>query len=342
MPGILLHLIRSKKARLSAGFFCFFFSLSCWGEASIGSNGAADPLQVDQPALVDQVAVDFDEYHQSLTEKIIQYSSSVDSFFSNERQNIESNKSRLLIGWSETFYEGGDHFGTQIIDAKLHLPQTQNRLRIDVTAGQSDEGDSSNTSTPGNEKSGDESDLSVGLGLLLKAKEWVNFRLSGGVRFQGGKISAYAVTRLRLSTNIGAWSSHLTETLERDSLAGIQLLSRLDFERPLSDVLKFRSTTQRTDYFDPEYETANHNLFLFQSLGDRRSLIYQLGIKGVRAFDEDEMSVTSYYAAVHFRRRIYRRWIFLDIIPQRIYSEENDFKPVFALTLQLSAVIGHH
>ena len=337
--AVQLLLIGLKKARLCAGLFCLWIPPLIYGagDSSAPMQPQTLPADSDEPVIIQGV----DQYHQTLTEQIILYSSSVDSFISNERQNIESNHSRLLIGWGETLYEGGEYQGGQILDAKLHLPQLQNRLRIDINIGEEDgraaEGGSGGTPSDQQQPS----KVSVGLGLLMQAKEWINFRLSSGGRLQDNQLSLFATGRLRLGAKMGEWSNHVTGTWERDSRLGTQVNSRLDLERGLTDTLKFRSTTERIDYITASYATASQDLYLFQQLGERKNLIYQLGAYGLRQRDELDMELESYVASIHFRRRIYREWIFLDLIPQRIYARSRDFRPIAALTIRISALIGY-
>lgn len=350
IPVTSLHLIGLKKVLLYVGLFHCCLPLIAWGGTE--DNASQEPSdhslitqsdktikprssQTNEISMTDSV----DYLYQTLSERIINYSSSVDSFFSNERQNVESNQSRLIIGWGETLYEGGLHLGEQIIDAKIHLPQTKNRLRIDISVGQQDEETAGDRSRANLQQ--EESKFKVGLGLLLKAKERLNFRLSSGGRLKNNQLSAFVTARLRLSGTIKKWSVHITENMERDSKTGIQLLSSIDFERPISDETKFRSTTRRFDYYSPEYETTDHNFYLFQRLGDRKLLIYQLGAFGSRQPDEIKMDIDSYLAAFHFRRRIYKEWIYLDVIPQLIFADSNEFKPIAAITLRVSAIFGY-
>ncbi len=281
-----------------------------------------------------------DEQEAFLSKQVIDFSERIDNFFSDDRKTEESSKTRIRFAVSHFSFREKDSLMVTDVDARVHLPKTEGKLRLEFYNGDSN-GDQTDV-TQGQKTLNDSVEnkgFNFGIGYFLKAKELLNVRLRSGINLRNNKINPFVDLRARKSIELfPGWKMHLTETLFWENVTGAGLRSALDFEHPVSEDIHFRSASHATYYKIGEYLALSQDLLLFQSINDKSALIYQTGAVG------DDLSenarVNTYYSSIRYRHRIYKDWMFMELMPQIRYPREENFKQETSFMMQISMLIG--
>jgi hypothetical protein len=118
---------------------------------------------------------------------------------------------------------------------------------------------------------------------------------------------------------------------------GAEVQGRLDFDRAVGETTFFRSSS-RVRYRRQEDKTDFRQDFsLFRKAGRRLALGFDVGVVGD---DDPDWDVDHYYTQVRTRWRAYHKWLFLELTPQVVFREEDDYDPAFRVTLRFDAVFG--
>ncbi|MBF0471557.1 MAG: hypothetical protein HQL48_09285 [Gammaproteobacteria bacterium] len=277
-----------------------------------------------------------DSTQTSLSEDLLQYSSRIDSYFVGDgsEQQREDNRSRLEIGVINTLYEGGVNELRHRVAARIDLPRTQNRLKLEIR-GDGEEG------INGVAEGGDgaeEKRLSIGLRYQKLLLEKIKFRVRGGVRASGGGLNPYIRLRGGLSFGVGSGRLTLSENLFREHITGSGYSSRVQFTHPVRQGLDFYSTSAVTWFNDEGHFQLNQDLYLVKALKKRHLLTAQVGADGLREYQHQR--VESYYLRLSYRRPLYREWLIAEATPEIRFRRESGFSKEHLLLLKLVAIIG--
>jgi hypothetical protein len=76
---------------------------------------------------------------------------------------------------------------------------------------------------------------------------------------------------------------------------------------------------------------------LFHKLSERKALAYEVGLL---AHDDPNWDVDNFYAQFRARFRVYKKWLFVELKPQLVFREEDDYDPSFLFALRVDTVFG--
>jgi hypothetical protein len=281
-----------------------------------------------------------DEQQEFISKTVVGFSERIDNYFSDDRKTEESSKTRIRFAVSSFSFREKDSVVVTDVDARVHLPKTEGKLRLEFYSGDSN-GDQTDV-TRGQKTLNDSVDnngFNLGIGYFLKAKKLLNVRLRSGINFRSNKINPFIDLRARNTIDfLSTWKMHLTETLFWENVIGAGLKTSLDFEHPVTENIHFRSASNATYYKTGDYLALSQDFLLFQSIDDRSALIYQTGAIG------DDLSgnarVDTYYSSIRYRQRIYKDWMFMELMPQIRYPRDDNFKQETSIMVQFSMLFG--
>ncbi|MFC1749613.1 hypothetical protein ACFL2V_12495, partial [Pseudomonadota bacterium] len=112
-----------------------------------------------------------------------------------------------------------------------------------------------------------------------------------------------------------------------------------EFDRALNDDFLFRYSQLLSWREDEMFRRFSQGLSLFQQIDSRQQIAYQII---ARADDEDLEGWRSkrYDILARYRRNLYKKWLFGEIIPQWTYLRESGFNSTPALIFRLEMVFG--
>ncbi len=99
--------------------------------------------------------------------------------------------------------------------------------------------------------------------------------------------------------------------------------TRLFFSRAISDELNFRVESEINYRHDERLTEFGQSVALFQSLGERETLTYELGLIGS---NRPVKTVDNYYAQMVYRKAIYKDWLVMELVPQLLFEDRYDWK----------------
>jgi len=269
-----------------------------------------------------------------LAEKFIDLIGGIDGFFGNDRNYQEANDSVVQMTLGRVMGYGGEHRFVLSGRANVHLPRAEKSLHLlletdpDKNAAN---GSSQNqpalpvATTP---------PASYGAGVRYEKSEeqrW-HFSTDGGLKFQGINTAPFARSRLSYAVPLEQWRMKAAETVFWFNNIGAGETTQLDFERPFSDPMLFRATSNVTWLDKQQSFNLSQDFSVFQTLDERTKMQYQLGAVGSsRPITE----VNDYYLSVLYRHRLHREWMYFDLSPQLHFPRARNFKSSGVLNMRL-------
>ncbi|GBC63664.1 hypothetical protein DENIS_4662 [Desulfonema ishimotonii] len=278
------------------------------------SPPASEPFQdaeISEDAPLERYGQAADTFQETVSEKLVTSADWLDSFFRDERTEIEENKTNLRIKLSSFFEEGeGIDFKARA-RLRLVLPRFEDKLHI-VFSGESDEDGTDKIDGFNNLGSDDDSEKDINLSLryFFRSVKKKNISLRVGLRVNEFPPVIYAGPRFSVSRQFDLWLIRFTQNIRYFSDDGWETRSQVDFERPLSDPLFFR-TSIRGSWFESDhgyfYEVKNA---LYQVLDEDRALEYQFDqyLETRPSHQPDQILLR-----VKYRQRLWRKWLFFEV-----------------------------
>jgi hypothetical protein len=305
-------------------------------------DGISAPDRME-PAPIREILLD--KPHEFLSRRVEEYSRKLDNFFSDPNRAYDSTGSTLKIGGHVTFFEGGVREGKADVHASVSLPNTEERLKLIVQRGleaatqTAAERDIKNaTGSTQVAAPGAPQDNNYYLGLKALAAEVFGVALSaeGGARF-GRPIDPYVRLRAFRDFNFSRWQVRASETPLWKHSEGYSAASEVNFTRPLDELWQLRFISKATwrsttSYFDLAQIGA-----LYYTPDPRTATAFELG---AFAPSDRSLKLAAYSVTLRVRKRVYRDWLYLEVVPQILYQEANGFNATRSLTLQLETLLG--
>ena len=264
-----------------------------------------------------------DGTHEWVYETTCRSAAWFDGFFGTGRGIDGTGETQGRAGLSG-FWDQRDGFDPKFrFRVKLALPALNDRANLMVGRGDEQEIIEELTTKfdtiPGNFNNIDDDSFLVGLGLTGKKR--TGFKVSIGAKIRAPP-EPYIKLRYRKhwavseSTLIGMrpivyWKS--------DDKLGATL--RFDIDQLLTEHIMLRSSNygnvaQSNDIEGLEWESS---LFLFHALSNRKALTYRVMVLGKT---QAEVPLANYGFEFRFRRRVYRDWLFLELISSATWPQE--------------------
>lgn len=305
-----------------------------------GSDTGGEPASMETPEEEEQTYGEMaDDFHESIAEQLSESADWVDSFFQDERVEIEENKTSLRVRLS-TFLEDGEGVDFKArVRLKLRLPRFEDKMYF-VVYGDRDDDSTATRSNPLNDLIPDEesdNDLNLGLRYFFRTAREHNISLKAGVRVNEFPPVVYLGPRFSFTENFDPWVFRFTQNVTYYTDSKWQARTIMDFERQLTDVFFLRTTAEGA-WFEEEdgyyYELKGK---LFQTIDADRALEYQWNnyFETRPSHQLDELLL-----AVKYRQRFWREWLFFEIAPQVAFREEDDYDPTPGITFAIEGFFG--
>ena len=300
--------------------------------ASVGPSGEAGDEHADPDENGLQRAVD--AFHAGVSSRVERSAKRVDSFFADDRFYADTTETYARLSLQTTFESGESAESEARLRVRVDLPGTEERLRLFIEGGEPEVGEGTESgSIPA---ALDDNDYNVGLEAQLAQIGAWDIRPGVGVK-AGTPPDPFLRLRAIRYGQLGQWLSRFSAGAAEYVDDGTEFQTRLDFDRKLSEDWLFRSASRvrwldRRDRID-----ATQTLTLFQRLNSRAGVGYDIGL---RANDDPDWDVNAYFVQVRGRYRAYRKWLFVEMAPQVVFREEDDYDPSLRLAIRVDAVFG--
>ncbi len=265
--------------------------------------------------------------------------SRMDAYFAGKQTQSFSNTSFVRIRLGPTFKKQGDLNFDPDIKFRFNLPLTKDKYRI-IIENDPDEGKSLSSRTAERISGLDETRRNDTTGTLrvineLKKNWTVTHDL--GIRFRFPPdpfVRSKGTIDWQLTPD---WSASLLTSvyyfLNED--LGANLIT--NFDRSLTEALFFRQTFETQWIRDEDKFEHAVTMNLFYELDTHRVLRYRLGML---AESKESKPVSSYYYEMTYREKLYRDWLFYEIIPLLAFPRDDHYKLSPSLTFKLEVLFA--
>jgi hypothetical protein len=290
----------------------------------------------DIPLLNDERERDLDEIHQKTSQLLVSAADWLDSFFDDDRQNLEENTTRANLRLSFGYSRFDDFEFSPRVSLRLKLPKLSKKALLIIGASDDDDfdvGDNPISDDPRNEDN-EKSDLSAGLRYFLKIGKSYNFSTTVGISWG----YMYAGLRYRYTYDFGPWQGRATDTAKYYTDDGFENKLALAVERHFSRRWFFR-TTGTVDWYEGRDGLPHALIFrLYHVLNRHQALQYEVG----NYFDTSpNYKMTDLQLRVRYRQRFYRDWLILEVAPQIRFHSDHDREPDPGIIIRLEADLGY-
>jgi hypothetical protein len=262
-----------------------------------------------------------DDHQKLVSNRVEQYSESIDSFFTGSGYVNEQTGSYIRLRLGIFWPEGSGMELDSGLSIRLHLPRTQKKLKL-VIASDPDE-----QKNPIERETGELSPETSGSSKAQKQEDIDNkfrwkFDPSIGIKIRS-PLDWYVRFKGQRQVTFNKWLMSFEETLYWFDSTGAGTDTLLRWDRPISNKFLFRSDSfvRYTTFY--KYFEMSQSFSLTQTLSEKRAITYKVGV-----FSQSEPTIqaTTYLINAVYRNNIHKDYLFLDIQPQIFFEKENDFK----------------
>lgn len=304
-----------------------------WAAAAESGGAAAESESEDKVV----------EAQERLSDTVLKAATSIDNFFSNERNSWTQNKTRVTLrGNLDWLDDQGWEFSPEF-KLFLALPGLDDRLRL-VVNDEDDDG-----TTDGTADDDDESNIALRFVGKVTKEFGVSYDL--GLSTRDDEFQGFARANLYRHYGLGdKWVGRTEDRLYWYTQAGWRNDFRQYFERTIGDNKLFRSRTRiqyledRDDGWYPEQKFS-----LYQRFSDKKVVaweaIYQVYSSQDSFYEPQNQLVQAdeyalYQVRARWRQNVWQPWLFYEIWPIAAWPEERDYEFTPAIRLRLEIVLG--
>ncbi len=280
-----------------------------------------------------------DRQRTFVTNQFVDLSDALDRLISRKSSQAK-NHSYLVLDLDSVFTEGGEREFKARIRAKADLPNTKSRYKLIFESDPEDD-----FSPQDNELSGQIGSENVASDRAIAGVEYSKTRakykwqpsIDVGARFQ---FPVDLFTRLRF-TKLNAlpqnWRMDTRIDLPYYAQEGAKPAARVSVIRDLSKRWSFKSVSRYKHTRKLRLHESYQSFQLNHLLSEGQGLEYKVG--GFRSSEGDEGR--EYFIQLAYKKRVYRDWMYLVLVPQVTYPESDDWHSNYAFIMQLEAIYSN-
>jgi hypothetical protein len=294
----------------------------------------------------DQGAID--RAHGMISSQITETADRLDAFLGSPRIREESNRSYLNVAVLRISDEQGMRIRTEV-ELKIVLPRLQNRLQLVI---ERDDNGAAIESEDGTRFVGDlatappSGDLTSALRLMLRSAREVNLYIDAGVRVRVHP-TVFSRLRYRRSAEFNKWAVRFTQSVKweeefAENPYQWEVISRLDFDRPITEEYFFRTALQGAWYEGRHGYFVTQGFALAHQISERRALVYEWNtsartgqlLKTVNnteliADPDTRFRIDETGLKVRYRQTIGWPWLFVEADAERAFRRDLDLDSDF-------------
>jgi hypothetical protein len=289
-----------------------------------------------------------DRAHDMISSQITETADRLDAFLGDERILEESNRSSLKVAVLRITDEHGLEIRTEV-HLKIVLPRLQNRLQLVITqddtvgAIESEDGTGLVEDLAPGSPSGD---LTSALRLMLRSARDANIYLDAGVRVRIHP-TVFSRIRYRRSVELDQWAVRFTQSVKWEEQFAEnpyqwEVISRLDFDRPITPEFFFRTSLQGAWYEGRQGYFVTQGFSLVHRISERRAVAYEWNTSALTGqlvktendieiiVDPDTgLRVKETGLKIRYRQSIGRPWLFVEADAERAFRRDVDLDSDF-------------
>lgn len=276
--------------------------------------------------------------HNGISQSVTQTAEWLDGFFITEQAEQTTNTSHLLLRKDFKLYRGLIFARDLDIDLRLALPELEERLQVVISGDgglfREEALGKAGRATPDDAETMPEA-TNLALEYLARLTRRVDFRLEAGLSRNGMWPALFGGARLRQRLfESDPWSARLVARSRWYTDAGWRSRMWLELDRRFNDDLLGRVQVIGDWRQARDGVLCAGGPVLMQKLSGQRALRYEL-IGKWRSRPEQHLETG--YLRVRYRQRLWRKWVFLELVPELSLPRQDDYAPRPGLLLRIDA-----
>lgn len=255
----------------------------------------------------------------SVTRSLNYLTRKLDAFFGDNREYEDTIGSWARINLQARVQEKAPTEFNSSVQVRIALPRTESRFNIVIESDANKDLEQGLFSADPVSAVTDPT-YSGGLRYIIKHNEKWYAHADAGIQF-GAPIDVFMRGRLRRNYKWNSWRFQAAETLTLYQSGRAYAVTQMDLEHLLTGKLLFRNRLSLSVRKAPEESDWSFDTSFIQRLDSVQAMQYQYIVRGNYA----TLHATDFSFNLRYRRRLQRKWIFLEIIPQALYSETYNF-----------------
>lgn len=295
-------------------------------------------VTIEHDEVEDYKSVEFLDWSQGIASEYVEsLNDGVDSFFMGaffddevvEDEFSGSNGRLYFISRREDGLEPDYKVG---LNLRLVLPRTRDRFKLLVETDE-EQDDINETNVVDSTKN-----VTYSTAIRVDFKERRHWKTSwdNGVRWAGEPVY-FSRVRVRRTDYFDVWRTRLLQTVSwrTDEKWGANFdasaIRPLDFTRHL------RMGFEADYLLDEDFADLQTSVGIFDEISSRSAMLYRLAVYGDT---QDFSKVNETVLSVSYRRKMYKQFVFAELVPEIGWPRENHFEATPAITLLVEMILG--
>ncbi|PCJ32370.1 MAG: hypothetical protein COA99_16515 [Moraxellaceae bacterium] len=268
------------------------------------------------------------------SEKVDWMARNIDRFFAGKETLEFGNRSYIRLQVGGTLTQGGAHDNDSDVKFRLHLPATERRFSVVIENISEDKESLEQKARPSlaQDNSLEDSTVTAALEFVRTKTKFWNIKSLVGVEAKlPGDIFTKFTAKRRWELG-DSWTMPYRIKIAYYVVDSWEIEHSLAFEKPLKDDLFFSAITS-AEWAEEDDSTLESQIFSFRKrLDDTSGIDYRIGFLSQNV---DNIRLTSSFLSAHYRKLLYKDWLYYNLIPEFNFARSNDFHSEFSLTLRL-------
>ncbi len=246
--------------------------------------------------------------------------------------NDESSGSngRLFLTTRRVQGEGVDY---QVgINLKLVLPKSRDRFKLLVETDENEDGEKESDLVNTTENVTYSTAIRIE---LREGKRWKS-SLDNGVRWSGKPVY-FSRIRARRTDYFDEWRLRVLQSVSWRTDVEWGAKFNAGLLRPIDLHRHFRTGFTADYLLSDDFAELQTSAAIFEQLDERAALLYQLAVFG----DTEHIAkVSNYVLTFSYRRKIYKNFVFAEVVPEMAWPREDDYEATPAINFRFEMIIG--
>lgn len=304
---------------------------------SFFSNSEEKVKQNSIDYFYNKVFLTVEKYHHNFSHYLNKSATTFDSYFHLEQEPEHLEHYSYGIFKIGSVYSTKYNFDSNIkLKLKYDLPYAKKNLKLFLDISEDDFESLENKNAVFNELK--KEDLTSGFILENESKKWKN-KYKTGIHLKK-KLDPFVKFEAVRNFNINKISFfQFKQDLFLYNSKGLGSSSNFYYNHKINKINLF-SMNQKIQYLnDKEGFEFYHDYNYVHILNNRNSL--KFSFSGTQKFQKNKININKKYRInTRWRSLIYKNWLFLNLTPELLFSEDLNYKPEFLLNLSFDMVFG--